>query len=99
VDRRLELSNVLKDFCPNVYFQPGNNVTMTYPAIVYQRATASTRHADNKPYNVEDQYEITVIDRNPDSQIHRMIATLPTSRHSRFFIYEGLNHDVYTLFF
>jgi hypothetical protein len=99
VGRRLELSAILKTFCPNVYFQPSNNVTMTYPAIVYQRAPAISKHAGNQPYNVTDQYEITVIDRNPDSEIPSKVATLPTSRHSRFFIIEGLNHDVYNIFF
>jgi len=98
-DRRLELHQILKKFCPNVYFQPGNNITLTFPAIVYQRSTANTRHADNQPYNVTDQYEITAIDRDPDSGIHRMIATLPSSRHNRFFISDGLNHDVFSLFF
>lgn len=72
---------------------------MTYPAIVYQRAAANTKHADNQPYNVTDQYEITVIDRDPDSKIHRMVASLSSSRHTRSFIFEGLNHDVYNLFF
>lgn len=72
---------------------------MSYPAVVYKRAPANTKHAGNQPYNVTDQYEITVIDRNPDSQIHRSIATLPSARHNQFFIFEGLNHDVYTIFF
>lgn len=98
-DRRLELHELLKEFCPNVYFQPSNNVTISFPAIVYKRAPANTKHAGNKPYNVADQYEITAIDRDPDSGIHRMVATLPSARHSQFFIFEGLNHDVYTLFF
>lgn len=97
--RRLELSKLLNDICPNVYFQPSNNITMVYPAIVYQRAPANSVHADNQPYNVTDQYEVTIIDRNPDSQLRDAIAYLPTSRHSRSFIFEGLNHDVYNLFF
>jgi len=99
MDRRLELQTLLKSFCPNVYFQPGDNITMTYPAIVYHRAPANTIHAGNKPYNVADQYEVTIIDRDPDSAIPKKVAFLPTSRHSRFFVAEGLNHDVYTIYF
>lgn len=72
---------------------------MEYPAIVYQRAPANSKHAGNQPYNVTDQYEVTAIDRDPDSVIPKMIATLPSSRHSRFFKAENLNHDVYTIFF
>lgn len=101
-DRRLELHELLKSLVPEgtgLYFQPKPNVTIEYPAVVYHRAPANSEHAGNQPYFVTDQYEVTVIDRNPDSQIHRLIATLPSSRHNRFFITEGLNHDVYTIFF
>jgi hypothetical protein len=42
---------------------------------------------------------VTVIDRNPDSDLRLKVAYLPTSRFSRFFVADNLNHDVFTLFF
>lgn len=99
MDQRLKLHEELKQFCPNVYFQPPDNITMTYPAIVYERGTASTKHAGNKPYNVTDSYEITIIDRDPDSGIRTKVAFMESARHIRFFKFDGLNHDVYSLFY
>jgi hypothetical protein len=83
----------------NVYFQPPSNLTMEYPCIVYNRDRARTRFAGNNPYNIIKGYEVTVIDRNPDSLIPDKVAELPMCEHTRFFVAENLNHDVFTLFF
>jgi hypothetical protein len=79
----------------NVYFQPPSNVQMTYPCIVYQRDTADTIFANNKPYRNTKRYQVTVIDRNPDSEIPDRVASMPLTTHNRFFVAEGLNHDVF----
>ena len=57
----------------NVYFQPPESVKMTYPAIVYKRSDIQNIHADNNPYLQFHGYEITVIDRNPYSDIPKKI--------------------------
>jgi hypothetical protein len=82
-----------------VYFQPPPNITMKYPAIVYNRDTVRTHHAGNKPYKHMTRYRVTVIDSNPDSVIHEKIAKLPMCTYDRFYAAGNLNHDVYNLFF
>jgi len=83
----------------NVYFQPPANVQLKYPCIVYQRDAASTKFADNAPYNNKQRYQVTVIDPEPDSDIPSKVAALPMSSFSRFFVADNLNHDVYNLYF
>lgn len=83
----------------NVYFQPPSNISMKYPAIVYQRDTGETRFADDLPYVRDIRYQVTVIDRNPDSVIPEKVATLPMTIFDRFFVADGLNHNVYLMYF
>jgi len=42
---------------------------------------------------------VTVIDRNPDSDLPGKVAELPMCTFNRFFTADNLNHDVYTIFF
>jgi hypothetical protein len=72
---------------------------MVYPAIVYNRDTSTTEFAGNFPYKRDTRYQITVIDRNPDSDIPNKVAALPQCIHDRWFAANGLNHDVFTLYF
>jgi hypothetical protein len=96
---RLQLHDILLSFVPNVYFQPPPNVILKYPCIVYHRDFAVTEFADNNPYMHELRYLVTVIDRDPDSNIPGKVATLPKSLFNRFFTSDDLNHDVYRVFF
>lgn len=96
---RVELQAILEMLAPNVYFQPPPSVNMLYPCIVYERNMVSIRHADNKAYDSLKRYQITVIDRNPDSDIPDKVAALPTSSFDRHFTSDDLNHDVYSIFF
>jgi hypothetical protein len=100
---REELQALLLGLMPeeeqNVYFQPPSGKDMSYPCIVYERSTIQTEHANNYPYLNSKRYEVTVIDRNPDSEIPDKVAMLPLCSHDRFFAVDNLNHDVFTLFF
>ncbi len=99
--QRLELQSVLVDIlgATNVYFQPPPSVKMAYPCIVYNRDDEDTRFADNKPYNRRRRYQVTVIDRDPDSSIPEKVGELPLCVYDRFYTADNLNHDVYKLFF
>ena len=101
LSRRLELQTLLESILgsKNVYFQPSSNVTLKYPAIIYQIDDIRNNHADNRPYIQSDRYQITVIDRDPDSETPRKISRLPKSAFNRFFVSSGLNHTVFTLYF
>lgn len=96
---RLELHELLESLSEHVYFQPPTNVKVEYPCIVYKRDFAETKFADNVPYNHKLRYMVTVIDRDPDSDIPGKVAALPMSIYNRFFTADGLNHDVYNVFF
>lgn len=99
--QRLELQTLLETILgsQNVYFQPPNNINMSYPSIVYQRDDYSVKYADNDPYNRQARFQVTVIDRDPDSLIPDKVAELPLCSFDRFFIADNLNHNVFNLFF
>lgn len=99
--RRLQLQTLLEGILgtSNVYFQPTANVQMKYPAIIYKRDTADTEFAGNNPYRYTKRYQVTVIDRNPDSDIPDKVAALPMCLFNRFFTADNLNHDVFNLYF
>ncbi len=99
--QRLELQSILTDILQTdqVYFQPPPTVQMDYPCIVYRRDYELTRFADDKPYARRKRYQVTVIDRDPDSVIPEKIAELHMCVYDRFYTTENLNHDVFKLFF
>lgn len=72
---------------------------MQYPCIVYQRYNALTTFANNLPFRRVKRYQVTVIDRDPDSLIPDKVGALPMCLHNRFFIANNLNHDVFNLYF
>jgi hypothetical protein len=96
---RLQLQNLLESITEHVYFQPPENVALQYPCIIYKRDFADTKFADNHPYSHYLRYMVTVIDRDPDSDIPNQVAALPMCIFNRFFTADNLNHDVYQVFF
>lgn len=98
---RLEFQTVLEGLQEglHVYFQPSDNVNMVYPAIVYNRDYQQTSFADNVRYAFRRRYQVTVIDRNPDSDIPDEVSALPMSKYVRHFTTQGLNHDIYYVYF
>lgn len=83
----------------SVYFQPPPNVSMVYPAIVYNRDYLSTKFADNMPYSNVIRYQLTVIDADPDSLIPAKVAQLPLMVFVRHYTTANLNHDIFNLYF
>ena len=81
----------------NVYFDPPESVKMLYPAIVYKLSNIRNRFADNKVYAQGTSYVITVIDKNPDSDIVKNISKLPQCGYDRSFVSDNLHHTVFTL--
>ena len=97
--QRLQLHQLLETFTDNVYFQPPTNIELKYPCIIYKRDFADTKFADDKPYTTKLRYAITVIDKDPDSEIPSKVASLPLSLFNRFYTADNLNHDVYNVYF
>ena len=98
---RLEFHAFLKEYCDteNVYFQPPPSLMMKYPAIVYNFSLKRKIPANNHTYLKYVAYQVTVIDRNPESSIADKIEELPMCAFDRSFTSDNLNHFVYTLFY
>ena len=99
--QRLDLQDILETLLGSefVYFQPPENVQMQYPAIVYNRDYVDTEFADDAPYRSTNRYMVTVIDRDPDSETPDKVLSMPQCRFTRHFVAEGLNHDIFSLYF
>ena len=98
---RLELQNMLESLLEsrNVYFQPPESVKMNYPAIVYCLDDIENTFADDGVYLSLKKYSVTLIDKNPDSELVDKLAKLPTCRFNRHYKSENLNHWVFLLYF
>lgn len=83
----------------NVYFQPPPSYKLLYPCIVYNRSKIYTKFANNDPYSHAKQYVLTVIDKDPDSELPDKVAKLHACRFNRHFVSDGLNHDVFEILF
>lgn len=96
-DLQEELENIMGN--DHVYFQPPETVKMIYPCIVYEKRRVDFLHADNRPYKKDTAYQITVIDRNPDSDIPGRIEELPQIQWVNHFTHDNLHHFVYQLYY
>jgi len=98
---RLEFQEVLESLLgsTNVYFQPPPTLQMSYPCVTFRRSGIQTKSADNKPYSQKTLYSVTVIDKNPDSAIPAKVGELIYSKFDRAYAFDGLNHDVYSVYF
>ena len=101
MDQRIKLHAMLTEIIgpKKVYFQPPATVSLEYPCLIYKRVRDINRFADNTKYYGRRQYEITVIDRNPDSEIPSKINQLPLCSFTSHFVADNLNHDIFTLYF
>lgn len=101
IDNRLQFHEDLVSILgsSNVYFQPPENFKMEYPAIVYSRDSMDNLHADNNLYLNFHSYSVTYIDEDPDSLVIDKLAEYPMSRFNRHYVSDGLNHDVFTVFY
>ena len=83
----------------HVYFQPPENVRMEYPAIKYSRNDIENTFAENSVYKQDHEYEVVVIDKDPDSEIVTAVSKLPMCRFVQHYEADGLNHDVFTIYY
>lgn len=99
--RRFDLQYLFEDLLgsKNVYFQPPSNVKLKYPAIVYTRINLEPIRADNGIHKLTAEYEVVVIDHDPDSPIVYELAQLPLCRHVQHYEEDNLNHDAFRLYY
>lgn len=101
MEKRLELQEILEGILgsSNVYYQPPPTVKMKYPAIVYSRNDIPVIRADNTPYQLNHEYTVTVISRDPDFNVVDKMFSLPYCSFDRHYTADNLNHDVFSLFY
>lgn len=100
MDRRPQLHQLLKslfDGTPHVYHNPPASVKMEYPCIVYKLSGLPDEHADNLRYFEHREWDLRVIDPDPDSKLREKVAKLKWCRFGRTYISDNLNHFVFTL--
>lgn len=57
-------------------------------------------HADNIPYRATRKYAITIISKDPDSELpDELLKGTPLCRLDRTYVADNLNHWVFDLFF
>lgn len=101
MDRRLQLQALLSGI-PGVakaYFQAPPATMMVYPCIVYALDNRLSDFANNNPYRNSKRYQVTVIDKDPDSKIPDAIAAMPLSSFAQRFTANNLHHEVFNLYF
>lgn len=103
---RLDLHDIFIDILgtrgkpiSRVYFQPPTSIKMEYPCIIYKRDKTKIFFSNDCSYLGAKRYLVTVIDKNPDSLIPDKISELRYCAFSTHFAVDGLNHDVYTLYY
>ena len=98
---RLDLQTQFEEFLGsrNVYLDPPESVKMNYPAIRYSRSKIDTKFANNRVYKQDNRYEVTLIYKDPDSDLPSRMSQLPKCKHDRHYVADNLHHDVFTLYF
>lgn len=101
MDKRPNLQELLEKLIgnKNVYFQPPSTKQMKYPAIVYSRTDLPANYANNEKYINHVTYKITVIDKDPDSEIVQKVNQLPMCSFNSHYVSDNLNHDVFTIYY
>ena len=82
-----------------VYFQPPDKTILAYPCIVYELSGIDMKYASGLPYSHRRKYTVTIIDKNPDSEIPKKIGELPLCSFDRFFTNDNLNHFVFSIYY
>lgn len=99
---RIELHELLVEVLgsKNVYYQPTTNYRMQYPCIVYGWDGTTVEFADNGGYFRRKNYQVTVIDRDPDSRIpDDLVEALPYCSMSTTMVVDNLHQFVFNLTF
>ena len=98
---RIQLQSKLEELLGsrNVYYQPPESMRMQYPAIRYSKKKVSTKYANDAVYSLINCYELIVIDQKPDNNVIRKLINFPYCTYERSYVSNGLNHDVFTLYF
>ena len=100
--RRIELHNKLVEILGsrNVYFQPPESIKMSYPCIVYHKSIGRSFNADNMTYIFTDSYDVTIMDKDPDSPLpDKLLKSFQMIRREKPYPADGVYHSPFVLYF
>lgn len=94
-----------EEFCEvlgsnNVYFDPPESKRMEYPCIRYKRAKPKPIFANDELYAYTNQYEVTVIDYDPDSNLpDKLMRHFRMCTWDRAYTADNLSHFIFTIYY
>lgn len=99
--QRLDLQHKLEQILgsEHVYYQPKSSDRVEYPCIVYHLDGMSPIRSDNSIYKEMRYYQVTYINRRPDSPVVDALINFPYSSLSSTMRTEGLYHYVFRIYF
>jgi hypothetical protein len=96
---RLVLQTALENTFPDlsVIFRPSGNHKLTYPCVTYEPKKEEPSFANNTPYTIGTQFQVTFISNLPGYANTRLLYTLPgvIIVNSNSFMVSDLVHDVF----
>ena len=103
---RLKLDEVLagiigiteSDGDRHIYLNAPPSVRMRYPAIKYSLNNIDSNFANDCVYKLAPSYQVILIDDEADTKYLEPILRIPHCRFNRFYIADGLNHWVFTIY-
>jgi len=84
----------------DVYYQPPENLKMSYPCIVFENSNALTQFADNKPYVATKRYSVTLMCKTANNDQYKdKLLMLPMCTFDREFKTNGIVHSVFNIYY
>lgn len=93
---RAELQKIFKNILGNnnVYFQPPEDIKISYPCILFRLNNPAINQANNKIYIYRNRYAVTIISKNPDDDLlKKFLEEFPYAMVSPRTIVNKLYHD------
>ncbi len=98
--QREKLHEILVGICGNAYFQPPSNIVMKYPCVVYDKSDEDTVYANNKRYKKTSVYNLTVMDRDPESTLtDTLIDTFDYCGYNTSYVSDNIHQTSLTLYY
>lgn len=94
---RLDIQRKLKNVCGNIYFQPTEATKLKYPCVLYEQDGGINLFANNRGYARFEQYQLTVITTQPDSELPNEVMDEfdPNISYDNSFVSDNLYHTTY----
>ena len=102
MNRRPELAPIFRSLLgsKNVYFQPAEDLKLSFPCILYKLTDIKQVKADNQLYTHTQAYEVTYITSNPDDAlVDEMLRAFRFIKFKHVMIVNDMYHYRYILYY